>query len=257
MTKYQRIIERVFLSKYKKGATEVVFDREDIPKAARRLGLSRPKNVGDVVYAFRYRAELPDSIKSKAPAGQEWIIRGRGGAKYAFVLVASARVVPDMLMAVTPILDSTPGIIEIYAFSDEQALLAKLRYNRLVDIFTGVTCYSLQNHLRTHVADIGQIETDEIYLGVDDEGTHYVLPIQAKGGDDALSVVQIEQDLALCRDKFPDCTVRPIGAQFTDDDRIVLFEFVEQKGAVAVQRQKHYRLVYEEDWDAVTGGQAP
>ncbi len=38
-------------------------------------------------------------------------------------------------MSVTPILDATPGIIELYAFSDEQALLAKLRYNRLVDIF--------------------------------------------------------------------------------------------------------------------------
>ncbi len=37
LTKYQRIIEKVFLSKYKKGATEVVFDREDIPKAARAL----------------------------------------------------------------------------------------------------------------------------------------------------------------------------------------------------------------------------
>ncbi len=29
--------------------------------------------------------------------------------------------------------------IEMYALSDEQALLAKLRYNRLLDVFTGVT----------------------------------------------------------------------------------------------------------------------
>jgi len=39
----------------------------------------------------------------------------------------------------------------MYALGDEQALLAKLRYNRLLDIFTGVVCYSLQNHLRTNV----------------------------------------------------------------------------------------------------------
>ena len=42
--------------------------------------------------------------------------------------------------------DATPGIVQKYALADEQALLAKLRYNRLLDIFTGVTCYSLQNH---------------------------------------------------------------------------------------------------------------
>lgn len=46
--------------------------------------------------------------------------------------------------------------------SDEQALLARVRYNRLLDIFLGLATYSLQNHLRTSVTDIGQIEVDEI-----------------------------------------------------------------------------------------------
>ncbi len=36
--------------------------------------------------------------------------------------------------------------------------------------FTGITCYSLQNHLRTSVPDIGQVETDELYVGVDKKG---------------------------------------------------------------------------------------
>ena len=63
--------------------------------------------------------------------------------------------------------DSTPGVIAKYVLSDEQALLARVRYNRLVDIFTGITCYSLQNHLRTTVRSIGQVEIDEIYVGID------------------------------------------------------------------------------------------
>jgi len=46
-------------------------------------------------------------------------------------------------MAITKVPDSSPGIVAKYALSDEQALLAKVRYNRLVDIFSGVTCYSL------------------------------------------------------------------------------------------------------------------
>lgn len=66
------------------------------------------------------------------------------------------------MLAETKIPDSTPGIIAKYALNDEQALLAKVRYNRLIDIFTGVACYSLQSHLRTTVPKIGQVETDEI-----------------------------------------------------------------------------------------------
>lgn len=50
--------------------------------------------------------------------------------------------------------------------SDEQALLAKVRYSRLVDIFLGIAAYSLQNHLRTSVVGIGQIEMDELYVGI-------------------------------------------------------------------------------------------
>src|SRR5947199_1254717 len=94
-------------------------------------------------------------------------------------------------------------MITKYALSDEQALLAKLRYNRLIDIFTGVACYSLQSHLRTTVPNMGQVETDEIYIGVDRRGAHFVFPVQAKGGNDTLSIVQIEQDFALCAAKFP------------------------------------------------------
>ncbi len=63
--------------------------------------------------------------------------------------------------------DATPEIVSAYALSDEQALLAKVRYNRLLDIFLGVATYSLQNHLRTTVTGLGQAEIDEIYVAID------------------------------------------------------------------------------------------
>lgn len=113
----------------------------------------------------------------------------------------------------------------------------------MIDIFTGVACYSLQNHLRTNVPRIGQIETDELYIGLDKKGVHYVFPVQAKGGNDLLSIVQIEQDIALCAAKFPSLVCRPIAAQFTEDDLIALFEFEEGKQGVAISSEKHYRLV--------------
>ena len=49
------------------------------------------------------------------------------------------------MLAETKIPDATPGIIAKYASTDEQGLLAKLRYNRLLDILTGTTCYSLMH----------------------------------------------------------------------------------------------------------------
>lgn len=145
--------------------------------------------------------------------------------------------------AETKILDATPGVIIRYAFDDEQALLAKVRFNRLIDIFTGLACYSLQNHLRTSVTNIGQVETDEIYVGIDKRGAQYILPVQAKGGKDKLGRVQIEQDFALCKQKFPSLVCKPIAAQFLPDGAIVLME-LEQAGEDIVRvSEKHYRLV--------------
>jgi len=69
--------------------------------------------------------------------------------------------------------DATPEIVSAHAMSDEQALLAKIRYNRLIDVFPGVSAYSLQNHLRTTVEHIGQIEVDEIYVAVDSAGLFF------------------------------------------------------------------------------------
>jgi hypothetical protein len=126
-------------------------------------------------------------------------------------------------------------------------LLARLRYNRLIDIFLGIACYSLQNHLRTTAPNIGQVETDELYIGVDRRGSHYVVPIQAKGGSDRLSVIQIEQDLAVCASKFPALICRPIAAQFMKEDVIALFEFEQSEDGLGVSMEKHYKLVPPEE----------
>ncbi len=139
--------------------------------------------------------------------------------------------------------DATPGVIAKYSMNDEQSLLAKLRYNRLVDIFTGLTCYSLQNHLRTTLRDGSQVETDEIYIGLDKRGAHYILPVQAKGGKDRIGVVQIEQDFELCALKFPPLICRAIAAQFMADNLIALFEFEQSNGEIKVASEKHYRLI--------------
>ena len=137
------------------------FERSDIVHAAEKLGIKLPKNLGDVLYSFRYRTQLPESIVNVAPAGYQWIIRPAGRSRYVLVLTKQAVVVPSVILAETKILDATPGVIAKYALSDEQALLAKLRYNRLIDIFTGLACYSLQNHLTMGDAVIALFEFEK------------------------------------------------------------------------------------------------
>lgn len=241
--RYAAILEGIFASKWKTGMQQVDFEREEIVTCARELGVALPKNLGDLVYSFRYRSALPDSIRRRAPEGYTWIIRGVGEAKYRFVLVPDLSLRPSPSLAVTKVPDSTPGVVARYALSDEQAILALVRYNRLVDIFTGIACYSLQNHLRTTVGGLGQVETDELYVGLDRKGAQYVIPVQAKSGKDRLSVVQVEQDIEVCKAKFPSLVCRPLGAQFMSDNVIALFEFEQTEGSIKVASERHYKLV--------------
>jgi hypothetical protein len=240
---YSPIIEAIFHAHYEEGNTTVPFARSEIAQTAEELGIKLPKNLGDVIYSFKFRSALPESIIRTAPANKEWVIVNRGQALYAFELRSAARILPDPAIVVIKIPDATPGIVAKYSLNDEQALLSKLRYNRLIDIFTGVTCHSLQNHLRTSIPGIGQVETDELYVGVDRRGVHYIFPVQAKGGGDEIGVVQIEQDLALCEHKFPRLVCRAIAAQFMAENIIALFELELQDGSVRKVAEHHYKLV--------------
>lgn len=240
---YLKIIEAVFLEAFQPGADKVPFRREDLSRIARRLKVKLPKNLGDLIYSFRFRRSFPDSILSLAPKGKSWIIRLVGRGQYCFVAAPATHITFRQESPVVKVPDATPGIIDAYALTDEQALLAKLRYNRLVDIFTGITCYSLQSHLRTAVEDVGQVETDEIYVGVDKSGVQYVLPVQAKGGKDRQSIVQIEQDIAVCAAKFPGLACRPLAAQFMQDNIIGLMAFRLEEDRLVVTAETHYKLV--------------
>ena len=116
---------------------------------------------------IRYRRSLPPEILETQPDGYFWLILGAGDAKYRFRLSSICYIEPTRGLLVRKIPDATPEIISRYALSDEQGLLAKVRYNRLLDIFLGISTYSLQNHLRTKIPDYGQIEIAEVYVGLD------------------------------------------------------------------------------------------
>ncbi len=245
-TRYHRSLVHVFQSHYKTGAKEIPFKREELKAAGVKLELKPLKNLGDAIYSYRYRIPLPHEITSTAPEGYSWVIMPAGKGKYRFELIkGSPFIQPRTDAAVIKIPDATPEIITANDQGDEQAVLARIRYNRLIDIFLGLTAYSLQNHFRTFVKDMGQIETDEVYVGVNKQGQQFVIPVQAKGGDDLLAVIQTKQDLACCREKerLNELTCRPVSAQFMSDKSIALFELVEEEGGVRVAEERHYKLV--------------
>lgn len=248
----QRIIAKIFAEHYRPGRREVAFTRDDLVVAAEEMGEPRPKNLGDIVYSLRYRVPLPESIREKAPPGREWAIFPGGNAVYVLRPVPFNLIEPRPGLRTVRLPDATPGVIASYALSDEQALLARVRYNRLLDVFTGLACYPLQSHLRTSIKVISlidgsqsssQVETDDLYVGLDEHGAHYILPVQAKGGADILSVIQIWQDFRVAEQKFPNLKARPVAAQFMANGAIALFEFTEFNNEITVAREHHYELV--------------
>lgn len=88
--RYNLLIQTIFNERYAPNASEVLFDRSDIVDTAERLGIELPKNLGDVIYTFRYRADLPASIADTAPEGYEWVI-STGGTRTLPVRALKAR----------------------------------------------------------------------------------------------------------------------------------------------------------------------
>jgi hypothetical protein len=241
--RYEVLILTIFRNHYRKGVSEFEFDRSELETVAGTRDVKLPKNLGDLIYSFPYRRGLPYEILATETEGREWIIEPAGRAKYRFRLAKISHTIPSENRVAIKIPDSTPKIISAYALNDELALLAKVRYNCLIDIFLGLTTYSLQNHMRTTVKGMGQIEIDEVYVGVNRNGQQFVIPVQAKGGSDQLATVQTSQDIACCAEKFPNLACRPVSAQFMEGDVIAMFELTLQRGDVKVVEERHYCLV--------------
>ena len=109
--RYEVIIEKIFKQHYEIGAKQLSFDRSEIEEVAKLLKIELPKNLGDLIYSFRYRIPLPASIRLTAEKGCEWIIEAAGRAKYSFKQVRINRIVPRPELITIKVPDSTPEIV--------------------------------------------------------------------------------------------------------------------------------------------------
>ena len=260
---YKNIILDVFKRHYKPGLTRFTFTRTELVTAAEKAGVklnrdddeeSTTKNIGDVVYTFRFRRQFPKEILATASSGKMWIITGKGDALYEFRLITTPVLQADPALFKSKIHDATPEIVRRFALNDEQAVLARIRYNRLIDLFCHCVAFSLQNHLRTKVKGIGQIEIDELYVGANRQGEHFIIPVQVKRLKDKLGVSQLLQDLEYCKLKHPALTARAIGAQMIKTnmgeekyDLLAVFEFeCEDTGddvIISKRAERHFLLL--------------
>jgi len=123
-----------------------------------------------------------------------------------------------------------PEVVEGLLRQDEQSLLTRILYNRLIDIFTGLTCFHIQNHYRSNVKAVGQVELDALYVGINTTGELFVIPIEAKSQNEAemMGRVQISQMAKLVRQDFPNLQRRIIAVKVLADDSIGIVEFDDQ-----------------------------
>jgi hypothetical protein len=105
--RYKRIIEHVFLTHWTEGAQSIPFKRTELQDAATELGIKPPSNLGDIIYAFRYRADFPISVSEKAPKGTLWVIFPAGRGKYEFRQRTWVTAIPRGNMSETRIPDAT------------------------------------------------------------------------------------------------------------------------------------------------------
>jgi len=178
------------------------------------------------------------------------MIEGRGKGLYAFVKLIESPLLTiqdDLVTICLP--DATPEIVLHYAGGDEQGVLAKLRYNRLLDIFLGITCYHLQGHWRTTVKKKGQVETDDLYVGLNTEGQQFVVPIEAKSSKDRLNKTQIVHLVNFAVERYPKLILRPVGIQEMADGSLVLIEFTpgDHPDRIKIKHLRRYSLVQFKD----------
>lgn len=248
LSQYDEVILEVFLCHYREGATYLKFQKDELADACRKHDIT-VRNIPDIIYTYRTgRRMLPPKILATG----HWAIEPAGRGAYAFRLLRNPPHfdIPFGDYAPVGIYNAIPEVVEGLLRRDEQSLLTRVLYNRLVDIFTGLTCFHIQNHYRSFVAGMGEVELDALYVGVDKTGTLYVLPIEAKSQDESEMIgrIQVSQMAKLVRQDFPRLRRRVLAVKDLADRTIAMVEFDDHEepddfGIVSVSR---FRLIRRE-----------
>jgi hypothetical protein len=248
IAKIYSVLDHLFEEKFRPGLRRIEFDRDDIARVAKAIGVKGAANVPDLPYNFncRRKSRSPAMTAAESKRKRWYIVPKKKG--YAFVL-DQMPIVPTPDFRITKIPDSTPEIIAARALTDEQAVLARIRYNRLIDIFLGITSYSLQSHIKSRVDDV-QVEIDELYLGIRESGEQFVVAVEAKV-EDPIPPYQIRNCFDWCSKakksaaKLAGLSRKVIGVSWEKKSGVIAMCELSlgNKRRVERIRERHYQLV--------------
>lgn len=226
-TDYDKVIVEVFQHHYRKGVSYLKFKKDELAEVCLKRGIT-VRNIPDIIYTYRSRRMLPRRILATG----HWAIEPAGRGAYAFRLLRNPPYfeIPFSDYAPVNIYNAIPEVVEGLLRQDEQSLLTRVLYNRLVDIFTGLTCFHIQNHYRSFVTGMGEVELDALYVGVDKTGTLFVLPIEAKSQAESEMIgrIQVSQMAKLVRQDFAELRRRILAIKAIADGTIAMVEFDDQ-----------------------------
>ena len=159
---YDEVILEVFNHHFETGSDRLIFKKDELTEICAKHGII-VRNIPDIIYTYRVRRSLPTQILSTG----NWGIEPAGRGTYAFRLLRNAPhfEIPFYDYEPIEIYNALPEVVEGLLRRDEQYLLTRLLYNRLVDIFSGLTCFHIQNHYRSFVMDMGEVEVDASLCG--------------------------------------------------------------------------------------------
>lgn len=248
---YVPVILKLFMDRWRPGASTVVFSLDDVRTAveAVRATSTEPdrissRNPADVVYRMRSRTVLPKEILEKG----FHILRAVGRGRYQFEK-ASSGIIEVPVNALVAAIDQTPMPVrrllpETMAEMDEQALLSVVGYCKLLDHFTGMKIYRLRSHVRKSVPGIGQAELDAIDVGIasGEDDLPVIFPIEAKAVSDELNRVQVFNMIQYAAHYYPRMTVRPLALKVDYQSAVHFMEFnvASRPGDLRIVRSASY-----------------
>ncbi len=253
MAKYEPIIKWVFEHQAEEYGTEeeIPFHRDHIEMAMDELDIS-VGNVPDIPYAYRSRRPLPDKI---AQHGYTAVVIDdkRAGEEPTYLFTKTEQLIP-----IPEVVDEThqtssdalPEPVRDYIGKDEQGALTQVRYARLLDDFTDLETYHLQSHLRMRVRG-REAELDDLYVGVDNDGNHVALAVEAKGESETLNKNQLIRNTRGIEEKiqYPD-SVRTLAVKLDGDGYFHLFEFEvfeDSEGKDRVETDRVWKYEFESE----------
>lgn len=139
--------------------------------------------------------------------------------------------------------DQTPPLVLAVVGSDEQATLARIRYNDVAGHVAGLAAHHAQSHERTTVSG-GQIEVDDVYVGEDTKERRFVIPNSAKGGDDCLSYTQALNLYGAEKDRFSGMQRIPLGIVKAADQSTYVIQFSTDLDIRKIRIVKAVRYVF-------------